>query len=436
MKQSYRREMQEAKAEKSDRKKEGQGGRPGSTKAREGPRPRYQQYAQLNAPRARILQEALSTHILQDPQKRPTPSGVDSSKHCLYHQNMGHDTEECMTLRDKIEELIRAGRLKNYVKEYRPERSLVRRKSPRGSPRRSSSRYERRINRRYDNRSGDNKRTRHRSQSRDEGGSRPLRGMINTISGGFASGGSSSSARKRSIRALRSIHAVDVPKRTMPPITFSDEDFHVPDLDQDDPMVITMEVARYGVSKVLVDQGSSVNILYWKTFQQMDISEELIVPYNEQLVGFAGERVNTRGYLDLRMRLGIGRGTEEKKERFLLVEVSTSYNVLLGRPCLNSFGAIVSTPHLTVKYPTSWGTICTVCADQKTARECYAAGLKIYPKELARKRANGSEVAMTDLDPRTNTDDRLEPRRGEGTWRGRWVDLQLEVKERINNTYI
>lgn len=86
--------------------------------------------------------------------------------------------------------------------------------------------------------------------------------MINTISGGFAGGGTSSSARKRSIRTLRSIHAVDVPSRSMPLITFSDEDFHAPDLEQDDLMVITVEIAQYGVSKVLIDQGSSVNILY------------------------------------------------------------------------------------------------------------------------------------------------------------------------------
>lgn len=224
--------------------------------------------------------------------------------------------------------------------------------------------------------------------------------MINTISGGFTGAGLSTSATKSSNRALRSIHAVDVPKRTMPPITFSGEDFHA-------PMVITVEIARYGVSKVLVDQGSSINILYWKNFQQMDISGYLIVPYNEQLVGFVGERVDARGYLDLRMWLGTGRESEEKKVRFLLMEASTSYNILLRRPCLNSFRAIVSTPHLTLKYPTSQGTICTVRADQKTARECYVVSLKMYPRET-RKRTNRSEVAMADFDPRTNMDDWLE----------------------------
>ncbi|XP_014511627.1 uncharacterized protein LOC106770327 [Vigna radiata var. radiata] len=125
-------------------------------------------------------------------------------------------------------------------------------------------------------------------------------------------------------------------------------------------------------------------------------------------MGFAGERVDTKGYLDLWTLLGVGREGEDKRIRYLLVDANTSYNVLLGCLCLNSFGAIVSTPHLAMKYPTSRGTICTIRADQKVARECYAAGLKMYPREM-RRRTSGTDVAMADLDPRTNTEDRLEP---------------------------
>ncbi|XP_014503280.1 uncharacterized protein LOC106763627 [Vigna radiata var. radiata] len=117
MKQSYQKELQEAKSKKQEGRRDGQGGRPGSGKAKEGPRnPRFPQYTQLNAPRARILQESLSTQIMQVPQQRPTPPGADNSKHCLYHQNMGHNTEDCMTLKDKIEEMIRSGLLQQYVK--------------------------------------------------------------------------------------------------------------------------------------------------------------------------------------------------------------------------------------------------------------------------------------------------------------------------------
>ncbi|XP_014492874.1 uncharacterized protein LOC106755273 [Vigna radiata var. radiata] len=327
MKQNYRREVQEAK-DKGESKQQGQSQRPGGVKGRDGSRvPRFPQYTPLNAPRARILQEALSTQIMRAPQKRPNLPGADSSKHCLYHQNMGHDTEDCMTLKDRIKELIQAGHLKQYVRGYQNETVLA------GRPRPLSDRGHRDDRPRHPRghvgrgRSSERRRERSRSRSRSHAGGNtgPLRGMINTISGGFAGGGTSSSARKRSIRHLRSIHAVDVPKRTMPPITFSDADFHAPDPEQDDPMVITVEIARYGVSKVLVDQGSSVNILYWKTFRQMDISEDLIVPYDEQLVGFAGERVDTKGYLDLWTRIGADRETEEKKVRYLLVDANTCW---------------------------------------------------------------------------------------------------------------
>jgi len=57
-------------------------------------------------------------------------------------------------------------------------------------------------------------------------------------------------------------------------ITFTDEDYKAPNPDQDDPMVISIELANYDINKVLVDQGNSVNILYWNTFQKMDISED------------------------------------------------------------------------------------------------------------------------------------------------------------------
>lgn len=127
----------------------------------------------------------------------------------------------------------------------------------------------------------------------------------------------------------------------MPTITFSDEDFHAPDPDQDDPMVITAMIAQYQVGKVLVDQGSSANILYWKTFRQMEISEDAIMPFTEQIVWFTGERVDTRGYVDLRTSLGTDINAKEIKVRFLLVDANTSYNVLLGRPFLNAFRAIV-----------------------------------------------------------------------------------------------
>ncbi|KAG5083121.1 hypothetical protein JHK82_053291 [Glycine max] len=57
--------------------------------------------------------------------KRPnTPPKVDFSKHCRYLRNRGHLIEECSVLKDKIEDLIKLGHLKDFVHEpqsYRKE---------------------------------------------------------------------------------------------------------------------------------------------------------------------------------------------------------------------------------------------------------------------------------------------------------------------------
>ncbi|XP_014493604.1 uncharacterized protein LOC106755889 [Vigna radiata var. radiata] len=233
------------------------------------------------------------------------------------------------------------------------------------------------------------------------------------ISGGFVGGGSTILARKRNLRNLYGVNRAEVQKKSMPAITFSNEDFHAPNLDQDDPMVITAMIARYHVRKVFVAQGSSANILYCKTFSQMEILDEAVMSFNEQIVGFVGERVNTRGYVDLRTSLGVDKDTKELKVRFLLVDADTSYNVILGRPCLNVFRAIVSTPHLMLKYPSEDGKVHAVRANQKMARECYVAGLKL--KQTSHKTRGGKsevvmvELDMTELDPRTNAEDRVEP---------------------------
>jgi len=217
-------------------------------------------YTPLIVPRARILQEAFSADSLPAARKKPPPPDADGSKHCQYHRTIGHTTEECHTLRDKIEELIRQGHLKKYIRQYRPPRSPVRNRSPvrRVPPARWEKRREPEPERRKRGSSRTHKSPR-RSRSRSH--DKPLRGYINTISRGFV-GGSSSAARKRHVRALKSVHLVEKKIRSMPPITFTNEDFKAPDPDHDDPMVISIEVAEYGIGKVLVDQGSSVNILY------------------------------------------------------------------------------------------------------------------------------------------------------------------------------
>jgi len=122
----------------------------------------------------------------------------------------------------------------------------------------------------------------------------------------------------------------------------------------------------------------------------------------------------TRGYIDLHTVFCDGHQTKTIPVRFLVVEAHTSYNVLLGRPLLNTLCAIVSTPHLAMQFPSSSGDIITIHGDQRLARECYIASLR--PKELVLTTNNiereprvGLTLIGEDLDPRIGCDSHIEP---------------------------
>jgi len=85
----------------------------------------------------------------------------------------------------------------------------------------------------------------------------------------------------------------------MSPITFTDEDVKGVDPSQSDPMAISVDVEKFTIMKTLVDQESSINILYWKMLKHMRIVEEEMKLYDDQVVGLSGYRVGTRGYIDL-----------------------------------------------------------------------------------------------------------------------------------------
>jgi len=53
-----------------------------------------------------------------------------------------------------------------------------------------------------------------------------------------------------------------------------------------------------------------------------------------------------------------------------VVEAKTSYNILLGRPSSNKLGAIVSMPHLGMKFPTNKREVTTIYVDQHNNKEC------------------------------------------------------------------
>ena len=74
-------------------------------------------------------------------------------------------------------------------------------------------------------------------------------------------------------------------------ITFMDEDaarIHHP---HDDAIVITLFIANYTTRRVLIDNGSSADILCYLAFQQMNLGRDQLRPVYSPLVGFSGMKV-------------------------------------------------------------------------------------------------------------------------------------------------
>ena len=129
------------------------------------------------------------------------------------------------------------------------------------------------------------------------------------ISGGFAGGGESSSTRKAHLRSIRSGEVMEVQAVSKQPqfdtaITFSDSYLEGCQHPHDDPLVIRAVVANKTIHRVLIDNGSSTDIIFEAAFDKMGIGWEMIEPISTHLRGFSGEKVLPLGSIQLVLTLG------------------------------------------------------------------------------------------------------------------------------------
>ena len=128
------------------------------------------------------------------------------------------------------------------------------------------------------------------------------------IIGGTATTGSSKKARKTYLRMVQNVQLMgSVPKiaqRESPIIGFSEEDARHLHHPHDDALIVSIRVGDYNVHRMLVDNGSSADILYYPAFQQMGIDRTRLIPTNAPLVGFGGTRVLPLGAITLSMTVG------------------------------------------------------------------------------------------------------------------------------------
>ena len=119
---------------------------------------------------------------------------------------------------------------------------------------------------------------------------------------------SSKKARKTYLRMVQNIqltrYALKMVRVDNPVIGFIEEDARRLHHPHDDPLVVNIRVGDYNTYRVLVDNESSADILYYPAFQQMRIEKERLIPTNAPLVGFGGTRVYPLGAVTLLVTVG------------------------------------------------------------------------------------------------------------------------------------
>ena len=163
-----------------------------------------------------------------------------------------------------------------------------------------------------------------------------------------------------------------VPKRikTNVPLvlSFSDADKQGTIQPHDDALVVTLRIGGYDVKRVMVDQGSAAEIMYPDLFKGLGLKPEDLTTYNSPLVSFEGKMVVPKGQI----RLPVQIGSDVVEVDFIVVDVFSPYTAIMDRPWLHSLGAVSSTLHQKVKYP-SGGQVLEIVGSQSMARQCLIA---------------------------------------------------------------
>ncbi|GAV69249.1 hypothetical protein CFOL_v3_12750, partial [Cephalotus follicularis] len=125
------------------------------------------------------------------------------------------------------------------------------------------------------------------------------------------------------------------PKGDEEVITFSEADYEGVRFPHDDPVVVTLLVELFTMKRILIDSGSSADILYKHAFDQLRIPADQLKPVKTPLVGFAGETIHPLGSINLSVVAGTAPRQTQVEMTFLVVDTPSPYNAIVGRPGLN-----------------------------------------------------------------------------------------------------
>jgi hypothetical protein len=158
------------------------------------------------------------------------------------------------------------------------------------------------------------------------------------------------------------------------------------------PLVVDPIIGNVRLSKVLMDEGSSLNIIYAETLKLLGVDRSEVQAGAAPFHGIApGKRILPLGRIDLPVCFGTPSNFQKETLTFEVVGFRGTYHAVLGRPCYAKFMAVPNYTYLKLKMSGPNGII-TVGSTYLHVYECDVECVE-YAEALAE-----SEALIADLE--------------------------------------
>jgi len=148
-------------------------------------------------------------------------------------------------------------------------------------------------------------------------------------------------------------------------------------------------------TKVLIDNGSSINILYWNSALKMGITPNMLQPSRTTFHGIVpGVSCAPMGKIRLDAMFGTRKNCRTESLEFEVVDLPSPYHALFGRPALAQFMASTHVGYLKMKMPGPNGTI-TVAGDYRVSMQCASVGSALAESMVIAEEAKKMQFAVS-----------------------------------------